>query len=311
VNRQNIPLKYYFEYGLLRFFAFLFSLFPNGLVVWFGRRLGDLLWLFFPYRLKVMIINLGIVFPEWSRRQILKKAHEIYRFFGEVSATYFILHRKSMKQKILQTEDDTPDLFPDLLSEGKGILYATLHFGHWEALIAYWQMINLPFSGIYKIQKNPLSHRYFDKRRLQFGDTLQFLDSKLGIPAFVENIQSNRVVVNAIDQSARSRGIEMPFFGEIVEVPRGNAKLKILSGAPLCFGYHRYKNGRFFLHKKQITLPEMEEASDENIRHINTILLQEAEAAIRKYPEQWMWFHKLWKGKYKQPFKRKWHEYFL
>ncbi|HDR03978.1 MAG TPA: hypothetical protein ENN84_01855 [Candidatus Marinimicrobia bacterium] len=309
--KENIPLKYFLEYSFLRFFERFFSLFPDKTVAWLGRRLGDLLWLFFPYRLKVMVINLGIVFPQWSRRQILKKAHKIYRFFGEVSATYFILHRKSMITKILNTEDDSPELFSHLLSQGKGILYATLHCGHWEALVAYWQLTKLPFSGIYKVQKNPLSHKFFDQRRLKFGDTLELLESKRGISAFVENIQSNRVVVNAIDQSARSRGIEMSFFGEIIEAPRGNAKMKILSGAPLVFGYHRYVNGHYYLHKKEIPLKAMTEINDENIRYINEILLREAEEVIRNHPEQWMWFHKLWKGKYKVAFRRKWYEFFL
>lgn len=310
-KKTKIPFKYRFEFTILKSVEWLVNLFPDRAVRFIGRRLGDLLWWVFPYRLKVMVINLGIVFPEWNRTQILKKAHHLYRVFGEVTTTYFILHRPAMWQHIAETVDPDKALFDNLLKEGNGILFPTLHFGHWEALIAYWQMTDTPFTGIYKIQKNPLSDQYFIDRRNIFGHSLQLVNSRAGMDAFVENVKSNRVLMNAMDQSARKRGIQVQFFSEEYEAPRGTAKIKILSGAPVVFGFHCYENGKYFLHKKLLHLPDHREVTDENVKEIVEIILREAETAIRTYPDQWLWFHKLWKGKYHHSFRRKWFEYFL
>ena len=71
------------------------------------------------------------------------------------------------------------------------------------------------------------------------------------------------------------------------------------------------EKGDFVYQSKKIDLPEYDKINDDSIKDITTRILKEIEPVIKKYPEQWLWFHKVWSGIYTSKIKRSWREYLL
>ena len=307
-----MKIKHIFEYSLVRLIGFIFQLFPTSIVEWLGRNvLGALLWYVIPYRFSVAFHNLGVVFPEMSRNNKLKMMREIYSHYGYVFATYYVMHRQSFRKRILAADLEGKYKTHRGLEEGKGSIYCVTHYGHWEAFIAFFTMNSYPFTGIYKIQRNPLTDKYFIKHREKFGLSIKHLSSKAGTKAFSEILNKNEILGIAIDQNFRKKGISVQFFGREFKAARGAALLYLRHKSPVFLSTFYIENKQFIYEEKKIDLPEYHEMNNETVTDIMQRLMEETEITILKHPEQWLWFHKVWQDIYSEKIKRSWREYLI
>ncbi len=289
----------------------IFQILPTSLAEWVGRKgLGALLWYVFPYRFSVAYHNLGVVFPDMTRRAKMKMLHQIYEHYGWVLASYYVMPRKSFKKRILNADSSGTYDEHSPLTEGKGSVYCVSHFGHWEAFIAFLALKNYPFTGIYKVQKNPLSDAYFINHRQKFG-RLEHISSQAGMRAFLDVLRENRMLGIAIDQNYRRKGIPVSFFGREFFAARGAAMFALKKKSPVVVAAFYLENGKFVYEEHRMDLPEYDEITDEAIADIMQILIQQTEEIILKHPEQWLWFHKVWQGIYSEKIRRTWREYLI
>jgi len=308
---KSVSLKYYIEYFLVRGLEFFFRLFPTVVVEWMGRRLGDLLWYIIPYRFDVAYQNLGVVFPEMDRGDKMRMMRRIYRHYGYVFATYYVMHRPSFRARIAAVDPDGSFDRGAGLDKGLGTLYCVFHFGHWEAFIAFLTMKGWPFTGIYKVQRNPLTNAYFIRHREQFGNSIRHISARAGMESYEEVLKENRMLGIAIDQNFRKRGVKVRFFGREFSAARGAALLHIRRGAPLYLSAFYLADGGFRYEQKQIEPPSGTGDIEADLAAVMQTLLTETETFIRRYPEQWLWFHRVWSDLYTETTKRTWREYFI
>ncbi len=297
-----MKLSYWIEFILIKIFEFIFSILPSRVVEWLGLKLGTLLWMFFPYRLNVAYNNLSIAFPNKTREEKLKILHNNYRYFGYMITTYFIANRKYMKKKILNTETNAKALFDKELENNKGVLLSVLHFCFWESYINYLNITGIKFSGIYKPMKNKKTDKYFLDHRRKFGNNLRHINLKEN-NIYENELYENRVLAIAVDQNAHKKGTRVMFMGRKTSIPKGVAVLHLRTNAPIYIGVYVKEDEKYRLIIKKINVPKYNEINEKSINSIMGKIMNELEEIVKKYPEQYLWFHKLW-GKPKDKIKR-------
>ncbi len=268
-----------------------------------GPLLGSLVWIVFPYRLEVVYTNLTFAFPEKTRAEKLALAHRIYRYYGYIFLTYLVMHRPAMRRRIKNISVTGTSCIDRALSEGKGAVLAGIHFGPWEAYGAWLNMNGYPISAIYRPQKNPLTDRLFIHYRHQFGPNFRHI-KKHSIGRFVRELRENRLLMVAVDQKGGKKGTPVRFFNQMTSIAKGAAFLHLRTGAPVLWGAPTVKAGKMSLTMGRLPLPRLTEVTQENIQTITAAILSHYEAVIRKNPEPWFWFHRLWPKAYPKKSKR-------
>ena len=137
---------------------------------------------------------------------------------------------------------------------------------------------------------NPLLDRLVERRRSLSGNTL--LSKRDFARSILQALKKNEAVGILVDQnSARDVGVFVPFFGHAACSGLTFAKLAARSGAAVIPGFAVWRpdEGRYLLR----FYPEVEITGDATA---DTAAIQLAvEAAIREYPDQWLWIHRRWK----------------
>lgn len=306
---EGITGKHRLEYGLVRGVECLLARLPLTMVETLGRMLGSLVWGIYPVRFEVVATNLSAMFPELDVRETYRLAHRIYRHHGSVLATYLLLSRSDIRDRILSTTIiGNEGYIQEALNLGRGEILTGIHFGHWEAYCAWLCLRGYPLSAIYRVQKNPLMDRLFIERRLRFNGEMRHL-TKSGTGRFVKELKANRILVVAMDQRAGKKGTSVRFMNRIVRSPKGAAFLHLRTGAPILWSAPTVRNGHFFLEIGAFDIPRYPAITEENLNAVTQIIMSQYETMIRKNPEQWFWFHKLMpKREYPRRIRRSWRD---
>lgn len=175
-------------------------------------------------------------------------------------------------------------------ARGKGVLVATAHLGNWELSAFAHAYLTAPMHIVVRpidnAQIDALVERY---RALSGNPVIAKKDAARGI---LRALKAGEAVGILIDQNTTpAEGVFVDFFG--VKACAGSAFVKLAhhSGAAVVPGYAVWseKAGRYVLHFE----PEVEMTGDvaADTQNVHSRL----EAAIRKYPDQWLWVHRRWK----------------
>jgi len=297
-------LKYKLEYSILFIVRFIATVLPLRAAEWIGRRLGDIVWYFFPYRFQIMINNMDIVFPDKPYSEKLRTAHKVYCFFGMMVMQFFGQTKKKNQKLLLENSRVNGILYlTNALEKGKGVILTALHYGNWEYLATWMNLSGIKTSGIYKIMKNPLSDAFFLNLRLSFGDSMEMISTHNGMKAYQHALKRNRVLAVAVDQNAHDKGVKVEFFNNITSIAKGTTVLQYRTDATVMGVIPVYESGRLNITFFPIDVEKPDELNDQTITKCMQKVLSYFETAIKEKPEQWMWFHRLW-GKPRKYYKR-------
>jgi len=176
----------------------------------------------------------------------------------------------------------------------KGVLVLTGHMGNWELVTALAYMTGLPSSVVYRrIEFEPLE-RLIKQYRERIGVNLFQLHN--AFDGVSKALARGDLVGLLMDQNTgHSRGVFVDFFGIKACSNPGLVKLALSTGAPIIpiFSYRTYDQ---FVIEIQPELPLIRTGDPEkdiiaNTQEQNRII----EQMVRRFPEQWFWFHKRWK----------------
>jgi KDO2-lipid IV(A) lauroyltransferase len=174
--------------------------------------------------------------------------------------------------------------------EGRGVLFATAHFGNWELSAYAHALLTAPMNVVVRPLDNPLLDRFVERRRIASGNRL--ISKKDYARSILKALAANEAVGILIDQNASlESGTFVNFFGVPACAGTGFARLAAHSGAAVIPGFALWseKEGRYILRFH----PPVPVTGDVEA---DTELLQDTlEAAIRACPEQWLWIHRRWK----------------
>jgi Kdo2-lipid IVA lauroyltransferase/acyltransferase len=180
--------------------------------------------------------------------------------------------------------------FEQARSLGRGVLVATGHLGNWELSAFAHAYLAAPMHIVVRpIDNSRIDTLVESRRELSGNRAIAKKDAARGI---LRALATGGAVGVLIDQNTTvDQGVWIDFFG--VPACAGSAFVKMAhhSGAPIVPGYAVWsdKESRYVLHFE----PAVEITGD--VERDTQRVHARLEAAIRKYPDQWLWIHRRWK----------------
>ena len=280
-------------YGL-KLFSFFVRSFPRKISNFFGMVLGQLIWLIIPIRKNVAKQNLKIAFPEKSENEINQIVRKCYQHFGMVLMDLF--RTPNFKIKTIQKTVDIDSSDLELLTQESGGIIITGHIGNWEMMLPIFGINHIPFSVVVQFQRNKGAQKFFNEIRQIHGSKtiLKGIESKV----LLNEIQNGKYLGLASDQNAGKKGLMVPFFGKDTSIPKGAAVFKLKSKAPIFFCYCiADENRKYKLFVENLGNDFEQIESKNKVKEICKLIASDLENIIRKYPEQYFWFHRKWPKK--------------
>lgn len=231
------------------------------------------------------LVNIAHAFPEMSITQQDQILRNCYRYFSR-NSVQFLAFPNSFRRCNVEVRGQV--ILDNALAGKKGLVFVTGHCGAWEILAAWLGYNNYHFVGVAARQKNLGANKFFQDLRETSG--IKHIFRKSPIESMYQVLEDNGILCLAADQDAGRKGIFVDFFGKPASTPKGPALFHLKTEAPMVFGsVFRTGNSRYIFEIQEITSPEK---TPESITQSYTSIL---EKKIRKYPEQYFWFHRRWK----------------
>lgn len=284
------------EYALARTLEGAVSGLPEGAADAFGARLGAGVHRL-GIRRKTVEQNLRLAFPEQTeawRQDVCRRA---YRHLGREAAAMLRLAKLDRQAVVERTVTRGWEEMEDALSEGKGCILVTGHYGNWEIAAAAVAARGVPISAIVRRQGNLLVDQRLDETRRRLGvETIVQRDAPRAVPRV---LRKNGVVGIVGDQDARRAGVFVPFFGVPASTHRGPALFAIRFGAPVFACVARRLPGAGVRYEVAGTRVPVRRTGDleADVTALTAELARRLEASVREAPEQYFWFHRRWKSK--------------
>jgi len=271
---------------------------PHKYIVRLGKLLGSLVYYLDVSHGRIVRRNLEFTHPGWSREKI---NHISRRVFQNLSITFLeicqlaTLSRQDVLNKVRVVGIEH---FMSALERKKGLIIVSAHLGSWEMGLQYaCCFLQKPILGVAKkIRFAPLNRR-LHRLRSRFG--IRIIYKKGALPEMRQTLRRGGVLGLLVDQSRRSEGVDVTFFGHKVTATPAAAFLAIRCKSPVlpifCI---READGRLTIEVKSPL--EMKWTGDLkcDVQTNTQIITDAVEKAIRKYPDQWFWVHKRWKKYY-------------
>lgn len=263
---------------------------------------GKFLYYCVPFRKRIVLKNMNIVFSEaLNHKQIKKLALAFYSHIA-TSLKENLMMRFWSEEKIKnQAEVKGTEYIKQVLDENKGVLILTGHFGNWEfapiAGILNFKMLQGRFYFIRKLIVNKWIEKKMFSRYYNAG--LNVIPKKNSLTKVCQVLEDNSAVVFVMDQHAcigSKDGLKADFFGKAAGTYRSLATIARNMEVPVVPAQsYRKSDGTHVLEfHKPLQWIEASKSKEELLQ--NTQLYNHAlEKMILKHPEQWLWMHKRWK----------------
>ncbi|HKU15413.1 MAG TPA: LpxL/LpxP family Kdo(2)-lipid IV(A) lauroyl/palmitoleoyl acyltransferase [Steroidobacteraceae bacterium] len=273
--------------GVLRVFEPL----PFPLLVWLGRRLGEIIVRLPLGFVRIARRNLELCLPELpapEREQILR---EHFRSLGtgifETAISWWSTDARIRKLTRLEGEEH----LNAALARGRGAILLSAHFTTLE-IGARALCARVAASIMYRPTSNVVLERFLMRNR--------GLRAKRAIPrddirTLITTLKSNEPVWYAPDQSYRKKGAEMvPFFGIPAATNTATSRLARMTGAAVLPYFPERLPGaqgyRMVIQPMLENFPTDDPVAD--ARRFNELI----EAHVRRVPAQYLWIHRRFKG---------------
>jgi KDO2-lipid IV(A) lauroyltransferase len=294
---EPVRLLYRVEYAVFRAAFGCFAALPRALALRVGAWLGELFYLFDVRDRRIALFNLAMAFPERSikeRRRILRLS---CRNLGRVAAEFCHLQKLTAAtlSEVVTFADRPAWDHAIAAAKESGAIIATAHFGNWELLAYAHGLLGHPVTLVHRPMHNPI----FDQAitDIRAGAATRSIKKKAAAKEALRALKQHGILVIPSDQNQTlAFGVFVDFFGKPACTTPGAARLAMLTHAPV-FPVFMVREGESGRHRIEI-LPQVDMVAtgdrDADIRTNTQRCSDIIEAMIRRYPEQWIWFHRRW-----------------
>lgn len=274
-----------------------FAAFSRPTALRIGAWLGELFYRFDARDRRTALTNLRIAFPEKSESEHLRILRESCHNLGRVGAEICQMSKLTREQlpRYVGFSDEAcwRAAIEDI--EQRGGLILTGHFGNWEMLAYVQSLLGHPITLVHRPMRNPLVEDAIAALR---GDATRALAKRAAAKEVIRTLRRKGIVVIPIDQNqSAGLGVFVDLFGKKACTTFGLARLAKLTGAAV-YPVFLVRQGTSERHLIEV-LPRVdwvETGDPKNDIVVNTQRYSDVfEGMLRRYPEQWIWFHKRWR----------------
>ena len=274
-------------YLALRVLSRILKIFSNEKLHIISQNLASIFFHYIPKRKKTALKNLKIAFPDKSDEWINTTLKKCYNFFifNFLQFLAFPFDPNSIEIEVVGEKH-----LKNAINQKKGTVLVSAHFGSWEILGHWFGKNSYPLVGIAQRQKNKGANLFFEEKRQLSG--IKQVYRKSGIDSLYEVLDANKILGLVSDQDAKRKGVFVDFFNKPASTHKGTALFHINTDASLIYGICVQKNiGQYQVEFIPIN------PDKKSVKDITQLYTSVIEQSIKKYPEQYFWFHNRWKTK--------------
>jgi len=276
----------FIQYLIAQFVLWSLAHSPPGLARFYARLLDVAV----PRLRRTARRNLEMAYPDKTPAEREAIVDEVFRSIARLIyafARFPQINRANISQWIRY---DGLEHYLEAKKSGRGILFATAHFGNWELSAFAHALMTEPMHVMIRPLDNPAVDRLVEERRQLSGNHL--ISKRDAARAVLRALQQNQAVGILIDQNTSiDEGVFVDFFGIPACANSGFAKIAARTGAVVIPGFAVWSEseGRYVLRFYPPVAMTGDPAEDTQRLH------RKLEEAIREYPGQWLWIHRRWK----------------
>lgn len=269
----------------------LFEPLPYALLLWLGRRVGDVL-----VRLPLPFVrtaqrNLELCYPQAAAEERRRILREHFRSVGigvfETAISWWSSDERIRKLTRLEGEDH----LQAALAGGRGAILLSAHFTTLE-IGARALCARVAASVMYRPTSNRVLERFLMRNR---GKRAKRAIPRDDVRTLITALKDNEPVWYAPDQSYRKKGAQMvPFFGIPAATNTATSRLARMTGAAvLPYFPERLPGSQGY---RMVIWPMLENFPGDDAvadaERFNKLI----EAQVHRVPEQYLWIHRRFKG---------------
>lgn len=260
---------------------------------WLAWLLGDVLGV----RRKVVAENLDLCFPEKTPAERRRIAQQMWEHLFLMVCELGHLQRKMHPTNWTKFVDlEARRCLVGCLLDSRPTVIISGHFGNFELGCYLVGLLGFRGYGIARPLDNPYLDRYLRKFRESKG---QYILDKDGCAQQVADLlAAGETLVLLGDQFAGAKGLWVDFFGRPAACHKGIALFTLTSGAPMVvLGVAR--QGRPMRYAIEVSGHADPRSLPPELSHMKGLTRwynERLEQIIRRYPEQYWWLHRRWKG---------------
>ncbi|MFN8058753.1 MAG: lysophospholipid acyltransferase family protein [Vicinamibacterales bacterium] len=243
-----------------------------------------------------LVDNLRAVRPGTPERALQALALETFRSYAR-DTIEFMRHVGATEAEVDRLiETPSRPHVERVLSEGKGALMLTGHFGSWELGGMLVRRFGWPLTVLTMPEASPAVSEIRRRIRERLGvDTIevrQSIDTALQIR---RRLADGHIVAMLVDRHVDKDRVEVTFCGRRAHFLRTPALLSYFTGAPLvpCF-ITRQANGRYLAYMEQPIALDRASPRDEAVRDATQRFATLLEERLRATPSYWYQFYRYW-----------------
>jgi len=249
-----------------------------------------------PRHARLVAANLSLAYPAEAPARRAELQARIYDHFSRVFMEIVRTFARRDPQAILaRTSINHGEILERALEKGRGVIVFSAHFGNWEWIpLALGQRLGREIHSIARPMDNPLIENKVRQFREAMGSRVIYKQGSLR--TILKRLGGNGVVYLLIDQNTVPReGVFVDFFATKAATVTTVSQLILKKGIPAVPVFLHYEKDAIVLD----VLPEVEfpgaGAGADDVVGLTQELTRLIEAQVRRFPEQWFWFHDRWK----------------
>jgi Kdo2-lipid IVA lauroyltransferase/acyltransferase len=282
----------------------LARLVPLRLWVLTGKAFGLFLYLIDNKHRKIAFINLRFAFGATkTEKEIRVIARKVFEEFGMIAHEWIKVQyiKKEALNNLIEVEGE--ENLRAAKEKNPSVILLGAHFGNWEYAHLYYAANINRLNFIVRKVDNP----FFELGRLRYNTRfgVNILYKQNGLRPAIKSLKNGEDLVIVADHKVNLKeGILSRFFGkDVATIPVAPALSEKYHAPVIPMFIVRCDD---YIHHKIIFLPELEldpGDGDEMIARATQRQNDIFEEIIRKYPHQWLWFHRRWSYHYREIYK--------
>jgi KDO2-lipid IV(A) lauroyltransferase len=264
---------------------------PVPVALALGRTLGSVAHAVLGTPRRFALTHVERAFPELdpaARRALVRGT---FRHAGESYAELAVFRKLARDPGYVRVEREALD---EALALGRGCLAITGHVGNWELLAATIAGLGLPVTVVARRVNDARFDALITRFRGGAGMDILLRDDPAFLRAVRDALARGRIVALLIDQDSRGGGVFVPFFGRPAHTPPGAAILALRTKAPVVSVFiHRRPEGGHVIRFDRLAIDATPGAG--RVRELTAQFTAAIEAAIRRSPREWVWWHERWR----------------
>ncbi|MBI2723654.1 MAG: lysophospholipid acyltransferase family protein [Chloroflexi bacterium] len=287
-------------YWLFRLAILVTRPLPLRLGYWFGERVALICyWVIFPRQRKALNENLAHVLQSDDTRFVASVARRTFRNFGKfvIDFIHYPVMTKDEVHRRLRFEQ-----WDDLnaaANSGRGIIVATLHFGSWDLGAAALASLGYPVNAIAEVFRYQPMQDLVQGSRRELGMKVINQD-RVGIGVF-KALRRGEMLAMLVDVASAETGIRVEFFGAPALVSSAPARIALRTNAWVVPAVVvRGPDDDLVIQPViDVSLGGFTPTGDEtrDVHELTRLIMRSMESTIRKYPEQWFIFRRMWESR--------------